>query len=175
MLAVVVQSNICFSFLLLLLFYFFPSPPKAQLLLCRGAGLTLRGGCRFPGGEMLLRNTQSVAHPGFAHIRSPGIFQTSLQPISSRWGSLHPRSWCTTFLNPVFEHIPFLFSPAHYHHCSVLFICFISPLPSSSLWEEYRAENQLVTFEDSPEQRSGRVSCVQCLQVLRLHTAVSSA
>lgn len=77
MLAVAVQSNICFSFLLLLLFYFFscpPTSPKEQLLLCRvSAGLTCRGGCRFPGGEMHLRDTLSVAHPGLAHTRSPGI------------------------------------------------------------------------------------------------------
>lgn len=59
------------------------------------AVLSPRGGYRFPGEEMLLRDKPSVAHPGFAHTRSPGIFLTSLQPIPSHWGSLHPISWCT--------------------------------------------------------------------------------
>lgn len=179
MLAVAIQSSICFSFLLLLLFYSFLPPPERGAVALQGwvvVRLSPREGCRFPGGEMLLRDTLSVAHPGFAHTRSPGIFHTSLQPIPSHWGSLHPISWCTTSLNPVFQHIPatFLFSPAQYY-CSVLLICFISPLPSSSLWEEYHARNQLFTFEDSPEQRSGEVLCVQCLQVLGLCPSVSSA
>lgn len=177
MLAVAVQSNICFCFLPLLLFYFFP-PPLPERSCCsagwEAARLSPRGGRRFPAGEMLLGDTPSVAHPPFAHTRSPGIFQTSLQTIPSWWGSLHPISWCTAFLNPVFELIPspFLFDPAHCHHCSVLFTCFISLLSlgsvscqesTSYLWRQSRAKIWEGVECPVPAGPGSLHHCKQCL------------
>lgn len=187
MLAVAVQSNICFSFLLLLLFYFFSPPPPPPKSSCCSAGWVLGSVVGEDADSLVEKCTWGTRWVLLTQVwHTPGLLAS--HQVSWHFSDLSaarpfplglppPISWCTTFLNPVFEHIPaqFLFSPAHYHYCSVLLICFVSPLRSLSLWEEYNDRNLLFTCEDSPEQRSVKVSCVQCVQVLGLCTPVSSA
>lgn len=149
MLADAVQSNICFSFLLLLLFYFFPSPPKAELFLCRVSSV--------PGedGVSLVERCSSGAHWVLLTqaLHTPDIFRTSQQPIPSHWGSSHPISWCTTLINPVFEHpTPLQSCPLPLLFCirTIVFFSYVSfPLfiPHLScqesifyLWRESRAK-----------------------------------
>lgn len=136
---------------LTLLFLSFPSQSRAVSLqgewLLRSVpgedGVSLVERCSWGAHWVLLTQV----------LHTPDIFRTSQQPIPSHWGSSHPISWCTTLINPVFEHpTPLQSCPLPLLFCirTIVFFSYVSfPLfiPHLScqesifyLWRESRAK-----------------------------------